>query len=113
MDTLQSFYFYPFHLTDHLTRQLDLHARVRHDHQLYENWRIYFIERRAKIGTFLYGKDVFCSSLYWFQQECDFCKQFPVAPFNLAAHMRALHGRRQEATLQPQSRKYSVDFFSF
>lgn len=41
------------------------------------------------------------------------CKQFPVAPFNLAAHMRALHGRRQEATRQPQSRKYSVDFFSF
>lgn len=74
VDTLQSFYFYPFHLTDHLTRQLDLHARVRHDHQLYENWRIYFIERRAKIGTFLYGKDVFLlfsrlvSAGVWFLQ---------------------------------------------
>lgn len=71
------------------------------------------LKEEQRSALFSTEKMFFCSSLDWFQQECDFCKQFPVAPFNLAAHMRALHGRRQEATRQPQSRKYSVDFFSF
>ena len=71
--TFNPSFFHSFHLTAHLTRQLDLHAHVQQDHHLYEKWRVYLVKRRAKNGTdsFSLQKKCFCSSLDWFQQECD------------------------------------------
>ena len=49
--TFNPSFFHSFHLTAHLTRQLDLHARVQQDHHLYEKWRVYLVKRRAKNST--------------------------------------------------------------
>lgn len=63
VDTLQSFYFYPFHLTDHLTRQLDLHARVRHDHQLLWELENIFHWKKSKDRHFSLRKRCFFALL--------------------------------------------------